>query len=162
MKLTPLCLAFVLGAGLTSAWGADSAIGPDALIASGEFLTGSVGGPVSSDSIRIRVSMPGIGYETIHSADNDVVMTGGFLGQTESVAVSVVRPAILAFEQKGSDEYELTWRSIPGTTYLVEATDLLPALSWSSIASVTAEDDSVTATIPISGSARFFRIQQIR
>ena len=106
--------------------------------------------------------MPGIGYERAHGSGGGIVMTGGFLGQTEGVTVAGVRPTILAFEQKGPGEYELTWTGVAGKSYLVQATDSLPALSWSTLVSVTADEDSVATTIPVSGRARFFRIQQVR
>ena len=60
-----------------------------------------------------------------------------------------------------SNEFRLTWNSVPGIHYYVQAKSALTDPYWTTISpTLTAVDYLTTFRVPISGPSRFFRVHE--
>jgi hypothetical protein len=82
-----------------------------------------------------------------------------FRGIAWSPAASVTPPNILSIALSGGN-FEFTWQSVSGKTYVVESRDLVNTGAWTTNATIVAAGTSTSYTNTTSVTQRFYRVGQ--
>lgn len=91
------------------------------------------------------------------------VTAGAASGTSDAIDLAVVAPPLVSLAApSGGLPSKLSWNSLSGRSYVVEASATLSGLDWAEVSTVSADSTTAQAPVPAPDSnARFFRVRPV-